>query len=213
MPQLKQEDLKRSKRRPKRYQTLFIDEETSDATEFKHFDYDFFIQCKETMKDLHINKNELGFNEKSMYLKMYQDLVKKREKRDSVFNRTLAVASEVKSGNCFWEQLPNNTVKHWHKDKPSKRKRDRMYQSMRHSSMNVWKEASRMDSDRRENPVDSKRESKAEQFGANIQNIKLSPLANRQKDKFPSNKFKHQPELAYSREFARRQRQSMDMVF
>ena len=50
---------------------MFMDEENSDISEFKNFDYDFYKECKETMKELHKNKNELGFNEKSMYLKMH----------------------------------------------------------------------------------------------------------------------------------------------
>ena len=65
-------------------------------SEFKHFDYDYYLECKETMKELHKNKNDLGFNEKSMFLKMHQDLQRRRTRKHEVFNKTLAVASEVK---------------------------------------------------------------------------------------------------------------------
>ena len=71
LPQIKPDDIKKGKAKSKRIQNLFLDEGTCDPNEFIKFDYDFYIQCKETMRELHMNKNELGFNEKSMYLKMY----------------------------------------------------------------------------------------------------------------------------------------------
>ena len=43
LPQLKLTEIKKCKRKPKLFQSLFLDHETSDISEFKNFDYDFYF--------------------------------------------------------------------------------------------------------------------------------------------------------------------------
>ena len=112
-------------------------------------------------------------------------------------------------GNIFWEQLPSNTVKHFHVEKLSKKKRNRLYQSMR--NRNVWRDlqftsGSKMDTQRssmergtfNEGRYDSdtdKLQEKKMQFPSNIQTVRLSPIEHvrpneTQKLSSGSNKFK-----------------------
>lgn len=60
---------------------------------------------------LHGNREQLGFNGKSMYLKIHEDLEKKKERRQESFNQSLWVAElhQKKGRNMFWPQLPANT--------------------------------------------------------------------------------------------------------
>ena len=126
IPHLKPLELKAAKKHQRAIARQFRSPLQLEHEEHTPYDFDYYVQCKETMKQLYTNKSELGFNEKSMFLKMHQDLVKRKEDRDAVFNQTLAVASEVRVGNIFWEQLPTNTTARGPRRKPAKRRRQKM---------------------------------------------------------------------------------------
>ena len=67
-------------------------------------DLGFLAQCKDTMMQLHGHREQLGFNGKSMYLKIHQDLQKKKQRRQESFNQSLWVAEQHqnKGINVFW---------------------------------------------------------------------------------------------------------------
>lgn len=104
IPQLKESEIHRAKK--SQYRVL---------SEFEKYegplDLDFLAECKATVKQLYEQKESLKFNGKSMYLKMHDERLSKKAKKEEAFMQSLFEASKQSQGNIFWNQLPNNTVK------------------------------------------------------------------------------------------------------
>ena len=61
-------------------------------------------ECKMTVKQLFEQKDNLKFNGKSMYLKMYEERQNKNQVKDSAFSQSLWIGEDnQKKGNIFWE--------------------------------------------------------------------------------------------------------------
>jgi len=88
------------------------DAHSTDPASGFPLDIDFMNECKMTVKQLFEQKDNLKFNGKSMYLKMYEERQNKNQIKDSAFSQSLWIGEDNrKKGNIFWEQLPSNTVR------------------------------------------------------------------------------------------------------
>ena len=108
IPQIKDYEIVKAKKNEQKFLKSLLD--SAEESDFP-MDLDFMTECKATVKQLYEQKEALKFNGKSMYLKMHEEKLSKRAKKDEAFHQSLFEASKTYQGNIFWEQLPGNTVK------------------------------------------------------------------------------------------------------
>lgn len=104
----------------------------------------------------------------------------------------------------FWEQLPNNTIKHWHKEKLSKKRRNRLYESMKLSTVNKWSQQSMLNFKHN----DSLNFPRNSNDAFNIRSVRLSPIARESTEQTLQTNMKQQKAdpFASAGNFDRRQR-------
>lgn len=104
VPNLKPSEIDECKRESKAIMQLFLDEQTNDGNnQYNFFDYDFYNESREIMRDLYRNKNEIQFSEKSMFLKMHQEKERKKAKMQDAFCNSFAVPSPTSKSYAFWQ--------------------------------------------------------------------------------------------------------------
>ena len=94
IPQIKDYEILRAKKN----QTSVMKELDSENL----VDLEFITECKATVKQLFEQKENLNFNGKSMYLKMHEEKVSKKSKKEEAFSQSLFEASKQTQGNIFW---------------------------------------------------------------------------------------------------------------
>lgn len=90
IPQLKDSEIQKAKKSQFKALSQLLESNYAEHP----LDLDFLAECKGTVKQLYEQKESLKFNGKSMYLKMHEERLSKRAKKDEAFMQSLFEASK-----------------------------------------------------------------------------------------------------------------------